>query len=325
MSMRVPSKKTWTALAVALTIAAPAFAADFDWSPSTERILSDPAFRPTQGQVVGNTAISTRVERAHDYFSRTGQRGDNKVRTNTVSQDLEVGVTDWLSLTASGAYSQAQFEVNSSIGPDKQHAEGFANPAFGLSVRALDQRTQPVNVDVRVSYAPDLLTARFNTDTGKGSVARGGDATTLSTSVSRQMKSLTVEGFVSATRFGEADTEYRPSNNRTDVDTFYSGTIGINTQTRLSQTISADLGASYTAFTDAKQHTTSGTDFNVEPADLAQVSAGLNYHIIPNRLVAGVRYAHTFVGDTTVTGGTDVNIDSDGADTFQFNLRYSFF
>jgi hypothetical protein len=143
------------ALALIGLAAFPAPAQAVDLTPDTTRYLSDPSFLPAEGQIYSETTYS-HADRSEDFKFADGFRSEHHSSgTDRYSQTFGYGVTDRLSLSASGSYSDAQDHYSfADGGSSSPRRSDFDNPSFAITYRAIEQTDSPVSVDVKGSYSP---------------------------------------------------------------------------------------------------------------------------------------------------------------------------
>ena len=301
------------------------------FAPIADRILSDPTFLPLKGQVFGGTDYS--------YTNYEGNRTNNvgvraysfDKRTNAGIQNLSYGVTDELSVNFAMQYDSSISKDRYPTGANfKFDNTGFSDPTFGVAYRAIDERTNPVNFDLRASYTPDAIGSKSSTTIDGGNIARGGQSGELEMALSREMKAVTIEGYSGINLLDDRKTV----NSSTGLTAETSGSlvyfVGANTQTRITDRVSFNLGLTDNFY--SRSHFTNdaaGTSYSLEPYSVLEPNVALNFHIIPNQLVSSVEYNHYFIGREKDVNGTPIT--EDGAyndqdeDQILVRLRYLFF
>jgi len=320
---------SWLPLVAAIAAPAPLLAQD--WTPTGDRILSDPTYLPLEGQVSGDSSYSYGSTGANTFVGGA-QTASSRETSNALSQSFAFGVTNELSVSVGDTYEWVHDFVSPTAGTDyARNDNGFTDPTFGLTYRLLDQRTQPLDVDLSASYAPNFIGARGATTFDNGAVARGGDALDLKLAVARETRFMTVQGYVGATRYGQA-TSFNDVGDSSVTSSYWQPVVGIATQTRFNDRLSLNVGGQYDFSGD--YNVFASDDFGranyfaqVDRANLGDVSAALNYHFIRNRLVGSVVYAHTFYGPEDVsyiaTPNDNYGVQRSG-DSIGAQLRYVF-
>ena len=266
-------------LSVCLIIASqPAFAGI--WSPDTDRILGDPAYLTSAGQVFGEASYSytegqsqRKSETQIPFFSDQPPTFSNKSDSNNFLPSLSYGLTDDLSVSANLGFGNTRTSqtyaiqyytffgavrhgglVPFPIGPitfpmprlvtvhidDYARSIGANDPGFGLTWRAIDERRAPVNVDLTVSYAPDIFQAHGSGYETTGTQAFGGQRASASVAVSRELHLLTVAAFGTFTYEGRSDFGSGNVVDRSGAHPAYAG--GVQSQIRLLPFLALNTG-----------------------------------------------------------------------------------
>lgn len=288
---------TWLPIAAALAVPAPLLAQD--WTPTGERILSDPTYLPLHGQLYGESGYNYDSTSSTQYDA-SGASLSIHSDSNVLNQYFEYGVTNDLSVNIGDTYSWTNRNYATSTGGSYQlNANGFDNPTFGVTFRALDQlNRQPLDVDLSASYAPNFIGARTASIYGNGNEAPGGDVLNLKLAIARETRFFTVQGYFDATYLGQTSS-YNALGDSFSTSSYWQPRIGIGTQTRFNDRISLnvfgeyDFAEHYNQLTSADIASGRGPAY-VDRGDFGDIGAALNYHFIPNRLVGSVVYSHTF-------------------------------
>jgi hypothetical protein len=291
--------------------AVPAQAAiQFDFTPTADSILSDPTYIPSQGQLQGETSYT--------YTS-----GGANLNNSTGAQNYS-----FIGVSMSYAWDNRENDfVNGTT--TKTNSEGFSDPDFSALYRVLDQTQYPVSFDVIASYAPDLITSEGATVANSGSVARGGQSAGVGLAVGRETRSFTVQGVTGATWYGKSTTQNATTGLDAETASYWAPYIGVNTQTRLDDRFSVNASLRNTFGADTTGATGVGTPYTTSTANDLDLGLGLNYQVIPNRLVGTISYAHEFYSDISTSYYGHPTSDSSrtdfGADLFGVHLQYVFF
>lgn len=315
--------------AALLWAATPGYALDF--TPDTTRYLSDPSFLPSHGQWEGATKYDF-SHSAGDWIDANGMK-ELAFRRNSseVGQLIGFGLTDDLRLSVRSAYAFTSRLKDSYVwgATSTGRSDGFFDPTFAVTYRAIDQGASPVSLDVSVDYMPDMLAAKAPSTLRSGTVASGGSAFGAGAYVNREMKSLTLQGFIRLRHQMPRKIENLSDNSPTSLTPLTDFSFGVNTQTRLNDQFSMDVGASYmVAGTDTVTNALRGTSFKDELGNSISTYLAMNYHIIANKLVARLEYDHAFVNDEihsapipTYSGG---KWENQGGNTYTVSLLYAF-
>ena len=251
------------------------------FDPISTRILSDPLFLPLKGQVYGKTDYVFYDWRYGGSDAASGVRNYNeKDFLQTLTQEVKYGITDDFIVQVTEVYTWEHYNYKldgfSSAGSFKD----MSNPEFGATYRILDQSVYPVDVDLSVSYTP-------NFDINGGYVASGLNMVSFTGSIGREMKALTVRLTGSAQYYG---VEKDISLNQRDGP-YWLNTLGIETQTRLTDRFSVNCGFNYYFPDGEKNHL---MDVVQEQAwgSMMYIDMAFNYQIIPHKLVASITYSY---------------------------------
>jgi len=288
---------------VALLAAAlgPLKAMALDFRPDASRVVSDPAYLPTQGQFFGST-LYTYSRATSDQDNYVGlPLSSNQTTVRTATQLFEYGAADDLTFRLNGFYQSIGSTNNYASGATTfTRSEGMSDPTLGLTWRAIDQARHPLSLDLLGSYTPDLIYARSATSAVEGTVARGGATAALGAALSRKTKAFTLYGEVLATNLGSRATQNPTNNVITDYSASWQYSLLLNTQTRfaaygslnlgLTETLSDRVAASFINTADKL------VEFTNAPARDTKLNAALNFQAVPNRLVASLIYTHDFYG-----------------------------
>ena len=278
-----------------------AAAQTFDFTPDTTRILSDPAFLPLTGQIYGVTDYTyTDVHGTSRDFTGALQ-SMSREWSDQIRQTLAYGITDDLSVGANIAYDPFDEHKRELVGGGSviQKDSGFADPTFNITWRAFDQAVQPVNLDLFGSYSPDWITAKTATSTDDGTIARGGQAGSVGVALSHVTRSFTIYGSFAADLSGRTKVENPTNDAVTETGSRTDYTLALDTQTRFTDRLSLNAGlahvwnASATVFNSASDV----THLN-QPENGNNLRVALNYHLVPNTVVASLTYGRDFQENT---------------------------
>lgn len=333
MSKTLSSARGLAVLAVAIVAPAAAFGqtatGGADWfQPTAARPLSDPLYLPFAGQLYGWTAYS--------FANPTGDNGSSGIETssfarhdNAITQGLSFALTDDIALRASATYGWSDNKVTSAFGGGTAtyNFNGFDNPTFGVTWRAVDQVAgNPVDLDFLVTVDPQVTTARAASLTSDGSSAAGHDHTEFAVAVGREMRNFTIAGKFTATYFGNGGF-LEPSGVNYSESSSWNYAFNIDTQTRLTDAWSIDLGIQYTLVGDVNDIDNFGRHLRATANDDFYVSTAVNYQIIPGRLAGIVSYEYGDLGDTAKyfpDGFADTVVRNRSTNVFGARLDYVF-
>lgn len=296
MTMRPPA-----ILAAAGFLALSTQAYAWDPTPDAARIVSDPLYLPLQSQLLGTTsyAYGTTTE---NVFDDTGARtSSNRIDLNEIDQALAYGVTDDLTLRLNWGYAPSRTVTRQLVpsGSDERSGSGWTDPDFGVTWRVLDQRDNPLTLDLRADYSPDAFPAKAANTDDDGTVARGGQMADLGATLGREMGDFTIAGTFDAKYLGSSKVLNQVSDEFTRTDALWNYTLGLDTQTRITDRFSINAGLGHTFANDADVvNETNGLEHIAQTGDSNDFNVALNYHFIPNTVVGSIRYQHNFYDAT---------------------------
>ncbi len=286
-------------MSIAAAVAIPLYAQAQDFTPTGDRVLSDPTYLPLQGQFFGDSSYG--YERGEsDVFDSTDARSATTRHTqNFVRQNFAYGVTDALSLNVGIGYGfSGDNRVVSANGTTTTHQSGWEDPSLGATYRLLDQRNHPVSLDIMGDYSPDAFQSRNATQIRDGTIARGGPEVGLGVGLGRETRFFTIRGVFFDHYFGNSTTDNPNVGAANTTNAYWVPSVGLQTQTRFTDRLSANVGADYNFNGSPRVVNAAGVPHTANLGDYQTVNVALNYHFIPNRLVGSVNYHHTFQDQT---------------------------
>ena len=317
-------------LSIPFFVAIPLTANAIDLTPDASRVISDPLFLPLKGQVYGNTN-SQYTDTTSDVYSSNGNKTLSRtIKSSTINQEVGYGITDDFSVRVSDAYSPSDKTENSLVSgtTTSRSRSGLNDPTFGATWRVLDQRQFPITWDIIASYSPDWVESKAATATQEGTEARGGQLAEAQTGFGYKTKDFTIAGGVGAIYHGKRDV-YDPSNSgifRTDAWWGYAAQI--NTQTRFTDRISLNLGATETLNSSADGVTSAGLATTSKPGDVTNLHTRLNFTLVPNKLVANLSYQYVITTDSKFQYPNNASFDTinknQNSNIFGGGLEYTF-
>ncbi len=298
-----------------------------DLTPDASRVISDPAYLPLQGQIYGTTAY-TYGEITSDADNNLGVKtGSPKTRNSLTTQSFAYGVTDDFTIRVTDSYEFSKTDTNPTSGANVlKESDGFTDPTVGATWRALDQKQYPVSFDIIGSYTPDVFNAKSATADNNGTVARGGQEATGGVAISYKTKDFTIYGEGTATYLGSRDSLNESNDVTTNTNSSWQYAANLQTQTRLTDWFSVNLGVTET-YSNNYDATNSGTlvTFTHESGDITSLNGALNFQLIPDRLVAGLTYAHDFYGNSSnnyALSTSDTSTRNQNQDIYGVRLQY---
>jgi hypothetical protein len=315
----------------AATFLVPFAAHAMDYDLASDRILSDPLYLPLQGQIYSSTSYDWATT-TEDVFNAAGVKtASERINANPLNQTFEYGVTDDLALSAAIGYDpSAATHINRVGGTSTVHTDqGWSDPTFGAIYRVLDQRTNPLTLDVGASYSPNVFSAKTASDTDDGTVALGGQEWTFGGTLGREMRDFTIAGTFGASYLGRRGSLNESTSDEIGISSTWLYSIGLATQTRFSDQLSLNAGAGYTFGHDANVlNQTTLVDHETRVNGTPNLNAALNYHFIPNILVGSVYYQHDFGGGSdnvyAALPADNTSIRNKSEDLLGVRLRYVF-
>ena len=240
-------------------------------------------------------------------------------------------MTDAFSLNLGADYTfGSSSHVNlANGGGNTTDRNGFQDPTFGATYRLMDPRNQPYSLDLFGHYSPDLVDARTADPTEDATAGRGGDAFDFGAALGHQTRAFTIQGIVKGEYIGRRKIDNRLIGDTTKSSGYWIPSVGVATQTRLSDRFSINAGADYNF--NGNTHVIdedTGVEHALRQGDFQTVNVALNYHFIPNTLVGSLNYHHTFFGKTDSRFPADPTmdylIDNKSGDTVGAGLTYQF-
>jgi hypothetical protein len=265
--------------------------------PAT-RIVSDPLFLPAAGQVYGTTAYTLSKPQG-DNFKGGTQTGSFNSSNSLIEQTLAYGVTSDFTIRASMGYAANRRDSTSVATGDVTtgNSHGFADPAFSITYRVLDERRSPLVVDLAASFSPSLIDATSGGGGQDGNVARGGSTGGFSVTAGHEARAFTVAVTGGATAAGMQTTGLLSNGSSTLSDSHWNYDVALATQARFSERASLNAGVGLaTTGSFGVDNSQKGNPRTSEGPDARAFNLALNYHLVPNRVVAALAY--TYDSDT---------------------------
>lgn len=291
-------------LSLAATLVAPLAAAAADFTPISDRMLSDPTYLPLKGEYYSETAYDYNEQTSNNFDASGANQSSTHRTVNSLHQTFGYGITDQFSVSISEAYSFSGHATQTSGSTVTTNGiSGWQDPVIGLTYRLFDQKARPVSVDIVAHYAPDAFSSHASLDGGDASVAQGGSEADFGLAIGRETKTFTIRGSLTAFYYASSTNENAgPKISQTTTSDYWSPQIGIQTQTRFTDRLSANVNAAYTINGSANVSNGVANLARTQAlGDAADVDVALNYHLIPNRLVGSISYTHVFRNHTTFT------------------------
>jgi len=317
-------------LSAAAALMIPLAAAAQDFTPISDRILSDPTYLPLRGQFYGESSYDYSDNQSQNFQAGGANLSSTSRTLNTLRQTFAYGVTDRLSLNVSEAYGfSGGSTVTTPLRVTSTNVSGWVDPTIGLTYRLIDQKEQPFMLDFLAHYSPDAFSSKASIDGEDATVARGGSTTDFGLAIARETRFFTIRGSVTATYYGTStELTASPARGVATTGSYWAPSLGVQTQTRFTDRLSANVNAAYTFNGDPNVRNFIPDLFHHEDlGNTADVGVSLNYHLIPNKLVGSVNYNHTFADHTNLNYPEDVVLDTyhwGSTNDVGVSLRYVF-
>jgi hypothetical protein len=317
-------------LCFAATLTIPLAVAAADFTPITDRILSDPTFLPLKGQFYGESSYDYSDGNSQNFKASGANLSSTRRTLDTIRQTFEYGVTDRLSINVSEAYGfSGSSRVTTPAAVAFSNASGWDDPTIGLTYRLIDQKEQPFLLDFLTHYSPDAFSSKASIDGEDATIARGGAEADFGLAIARETRFFTIRGSVTATYYGtSSELTASPARGVATTGAYWAPSLGVQTQARLTDRLSANVNATYTFNGDPNVRNDVPDLFHRENiGNTANVGVSLNYHLIPNKLVGSVNYNHTFADHTDLDYPQDPVLDSyhwGSTNDVGVSLRYVF-
>jgi hypothetical protein len=283
----------WLALAAAL--AAPAMVCAQEAPSGFDRILSDPAYLPSRGQFYSVTGLDYESDNATTLAPSGSATGSGRDKKEIFHQTFVYAVTSALYVNVEGEYAWSQINEQPVGGAGRAYsANGFEDPNLGLTYRLLSQPAYPLILDLSAVYSPNVVGARASDVAGGGTEARGGDAWKVQIAAAHATHLFTVRAYAAFERLGQA-TETDDQGIASIRSAYWRPDLGVASQIRFTDRFSLNVGGEYNF---AESDTLSVRSPLVPGAEhlggFGDLTAALNYHFVPNRIVGSLSYTHTF-------------------------------
>lgn len=298
------------------------------------RVLSDPAYLPWQGQVMGSSSYvdAATYEGVENY--QYLNRDTRAIYSGQWAQSFTGGITDDLAVRLGDTYILQEEDTTPAGGStESTYSQGPADPTVGVTWRVVDQEDQDdmeghFNWDWIASYSPDLFEDRAASPTEDGTNGRGGQSVSVGTALSWVIPNFTLYSEYEATYLGARDTT-NANDTVTDYGSYWRDSLGLNTQTRFSARFSFNVGITgYWNGDYSGQNENTGVGFVAGGGNEIAANAALNFHFVPDVLVGSLTYTNDIYSDRSyaypnnpTSDTTTVNEDSNA---FGVRLEYVF-
>lgn len=320
-------------LAVLTFCLLPLGARAFDLTLDPSRVVSDPSYLPLAGQLYGSSEYTYGKTDSNTNDALGNIKSANSTTSNTVNQVLEYGITDDFAFRVGDSYEWPSTTFNYPSGlQTTTHSDGFIDPSFAILWRAVDQKDHPFSWDLTATYAPNLFPAQSADPSENGTVGRGGDTETLGMALSQKMKDFTFYLQGTVTYLDDRSVLNLANNINIDYSHSLQYLLNIATQTRLDKQWSFNLNYAETFYDNANASYVNSQGKTIssisQSGQSEEITAALNYHLLPNRFVLSVIYNHYFFNEGSNTNLTlpanSTTTNNKEEDLFNGELRYVF-
>jgi hypothetical protein len=287
--------------AVAL-ISAPSVALDLE--ADSARILSDPAFLPHPHQFVSTTGVAYGTDTGEAETAAHAPLYSLKTDAIFASERLSYGLTEELSVGGAVSHASTTTHYAFESGAPSQVRQSASQLQLGVTYRAIDQSTHPVNLDISL-YTP------------------GG----LSVALSHVTRDFTIEANTGLYHIRNANGFDTARDADVRRDTFWGYFVGVQSQTRLSEVLSFNVSVAYVSSNLGRTNASlAGNSFAIDFPDQVNVGMTFNYHLIPNKLVVQLGATYQSLGtrhDAYADSTLDVLIANRSVRSVAMALIYS--
>ena len=190
----------------ALSLALSTGIASADPAPQTDIVrtgLGQPGYIVQKGEWLSTTSYSHQTSSGESVKATGDLNAKGSGYADTGGQTFTYGLTDHLSINLRQSYESTHSEADRVDGVTTEtHSQGLADPAVGVTWRALDQGPHPVSLDLAASLAPNWIRAKSATTTQTGTIAPGGAQASLSAAATRLDGPNIFYGSIAATYHG---------------------------------------------------------------------------------------------------------------------------
>lgn len=155
---------------------------------------------------------------ANAYQASDGAQILGSTNTSDLADlQLAYGVTQNLMI---GVVTGFAFDDNNAESNVTVHSTGFSNPALLAQYRLVEQEKQAVNLDLLVSYSPNIGSAKIASSQENGNQLRGGDLSTLSLTLGQKFTSWSYALSVMTQFYGSATATNTTTNVQTSTNSY---------------------------------------------------------------------------------------------------------
>ena len=259
--------------------------------------LGQPGYIVQKGDWLSATTYAHQTSSSESVKST----GDLNVKASgyadTATQSITYGLTDHLSINLRQSYEGTHSQADRVDGVTTDtHSQGFADPAFGVTWRALDQGPHRVSLDLAASFAPNWIGAKSATSTQTGSIAPGGSQASLSAAVTRLEGPNIFYGSIAATHHGSRVILIQSGPfDRTSPD-HWTGEITAGYDRILTPQIDVSVTGRWDPAYKNRSTNLGGNGLSTWSDQDAQsaITFGVNDSLSPDKVAVAVTFSHVF-------------------------------
>jgi len=316
------------AAAAVLAMCSPAFAQDM--ASDSTRIISDPLYLTLQGELYGASGWQYGSLNRDNYDNTGAFASKTHVTTNAFDQTFLYGITDDFALHLDWGYDTRDASTHPVGGGDTtRDSSGWTDPEFGLIYRLMDQRADPLTLDLRADYSPDAFSGKSAVADNIGTTARGGQMADFGATLGHEGPMFTIAAKFDAIWLDTAKIINQNNDDVSLTSATWNYRIGLDTQTRLNDLFSINAGVGHT-FTNNGQvyNETTGLGHITDGGDVTDLNAALNYQVLADTLVASLQYQHNFYQNTRdlfpTSPTNNSSVRNKDEDLVGVTMRYAF-
>jgi hypothetical protein len=193
----------------------------------------------------------------------------------------------------------------------------------------VDQYEYPVNWDLIGSYSPNLMDAKIPSKSQNGTIAPGGQSSSVESAVSYNFNGFTLLGDGAATYMGERNLLNQSNDITINYRSYWQYDLEINTNTTLTDIIDMNAGATEFFNTHSgASYDSAGTTvhYTSNPGDDTELHAGLQFKVIPEECWASLTYTHDIYADSSTkyaaSPTNNATSRNGNGNTFGFNVKF---
>jgi len=259
--------------------------------------LGQPGYIVQKGEWLSTTSYSHQTSSSESVKATGDLNAKDSGYADTGGQTFTYGLTDHLSINLRQSYESTHSEADRVDGVTTDtHSQGLADPAFGVTWRALDQGPHPVSLDLSGSFAPNWFRAKSATTTETGTIAAGGAQALLSAAVTRLDGPNIFYGSIAATYHGSRVILIQSGPYDRTAPDYWSGEITAEYDRALTPQIDVSVTGRWDpAYTTRSTNLggnglSSWTDQDAQSA----VTLGVNDCLTPDKVAVALTFSHAF-------------------------------